>query len=324
MLEQLASAGVSAAGNLVGGLLSQAFAKKNAKIQFNNQSKLMDKQNAYTEWQQLNGQALDKQGLKNAGLSTATMQGPMNLAPSAGGTASMPTNPSFGNLGSDAVTAFQNAKIASAQARLADAQAEGLEIDNETKGEINKLNIDQLKKNLHLTDEQIVSFQQKNQYDAKMFKKQLKQADLTIDTLKENLKSVMLENGLKANELQFNIETYPYRIQQEFLRVEQLIANNQLTRAQTQVALRNVALISENITALQLSNDFDEATLKYRIDGEKAEQASRKAMQNTHTDKVIERIERSVGIIGTVVGTAVGAFTKVSSVRNLKGKTKKK
>lgn len=208
MVAGLAAAGVSAAGNVMSGLLNQAFAKRNAKIQTQQQKKLMDYQNQYTEWQQLNGQSLDKQGLKNAGLSTATMQGPMPLAGSAAGQAGMPSSPSFGSLGGDAVAAYYNAKQIDAGVRNTNAdsylkeqegkyyeeflqsrnkEAAGRANSADAQGQVDQQTIttkvEQFKQDLFLAKQQ-----------GKINAKTMLKLDAEVDNIKEQANKIRLEN----------------------------------------------------------------------------------------------------------------------------------
>ena len=148
-----ASAGISAVGDIAGGLIGQAFAKRNAEIQRNNQKHLMDYENKINLQNKLNNYSLEKQSMLNAGLNPAMMMdGSAQAAQVSGGSAQSVDTPHIGNLGSAAVQAAQqarlneaNIKLADASAKKVEAEAEGTEIDNSTRGERNQLTMSNMR-----------------------------------------------------------------------------------------------------------------------------------------------------------------------------------
>lgn len=162
-----AAAAISAAGDIAGGIIGQLFAKRNIKLQ-EESNKRIAKFNQQLEYEnQRNAGLLQMQGLKNAGLNVGAMLGgtPQVASAPADGT-SMPSSPDFDSLGKNSVAALQAAQLNQASIRLAEAnadkaeaEAEGTRIDNNTRDEKNRLNIDNLRQDLSVKDQQIVQSQ---------------------------------------------------------------------------------------------------------------------------------------------------------------------
>lgn len=162
-----AAAAISAAGDIAGGIIGQLFAKRNIKLQ-EESNKRIAKFNQELEYEnQRNAGLLQMQGLKNAGLNVGAMLGgtPQVASTPADGT-SMPSSPDFDSLGKNSVAALQAAQLNQASIRLAqanadkaEAEAEGTRIDNNTRDEKNRLNIDNMRKDLSVKDQQIVQSQ---------------------------------------------------------------------------------------------------------------------------------------------------------------------
>lgn len=162
-----AAAAISAAGDFAGGIIGQLFAKRNIKLQ-EESNKRIAKFNQQLEYEnQRNAGLLQMQGLKNAGLNVGAMLGgtPQVASAPADGT-SMPSSPDFDSLGKNSVAALQAAQLNQASIRLAEAnadkaeaEAEGTRIDNSTRDEKNRLNIDNMRKDLSVKDQQIVQSQ---------------------------------------------------------------------------------------------------------------------------------------------------------------------
>lgn len=162
-----AAAAISAAGDIAGGLIGQLFAKRNIKLQ-EQSNKRIAKFNQQLEYEnQRNAGLLQMQGLKNAGLNVGAMLGgtPQVASAPADGT-SMPSSPDFDSLGKNSIAALQAAQLNQASIRLAEAnadkaeaEAEGTRIDNNTRDEKNRLNIDNMRKDLSVKDQQIVQSQ---------------------------------------------------------------------------------------------------------------------------------------------------------------------
>lgn len=162
-----AAAAISAAGDIAGGIIGQLFAKRNIKLQ-EESNKRIAKFNQQLEYEnQRNAGLLQMQGLKNAGLNVGAMLGgtPQVASAPADGT-SMPSSPDFDSLGKNSVAALQAAQLNQASIRLAEAnadkaeaEAEGTRIDNNTRDEKNRLNIDNMRKDLSVKDQQIVQSQ---------------------------------------------------------------------------------------------------------------------------------------------------------------------
>lgn len=162
-----AAAAISAAGDIAGGIIGQLFAKRNIKLQ-EESNKRIAKFNQQLEYEnQRNAGLLQMQGLKNAGLNVGAMLGgtpEVASAPADG--SSMPSSPNFDSLGKNSVAALQAAQLNQASIRLAEAnadkaeaEAEGTRIDNNTRDEKNRLNIDNMRKDLSVKDQQIVQSQ---------------------------------------------------------------------------------------------------------------------------------------------------------------------
>lgn len=162
-----AAAAISAAGDIAGGIIGQLFAKRNIKLQ-EESNKRIAKFNQELEYEnQRNAGLLQMQGLKNAGLNVGAMLGgtpEVASAPADG--SSMPSSPNFDSLGKNSVAALQAAQLNQASIRLAEAnadkaeaEAEGTRIDNNTRDEKNRLNIDNMRKDLSVKDQQIVQSQ---------------------------------------------------------------------------------------------------------------------------------------------------------------------
>ena len=162
-----AAAAISAAGDIAGGLIGQAFAKRNIKLQ-EQSNKRIAKFNQQLEYEnQRNAGLLQMQGLKNAGMNVGAMLGgtPQVVSTQADGS-SMPSSPNLDSLGKNSVAALQAAQLNQASIRLAEAnadkaeaEAEGTRIDNNTRDEKNRLNIDNMRKDLSVKDQQIVQSQ---------------------------------------------------------------------------------------------------------------------------------------------------------------------
>lgn len=162
-----AAAAISAAGDIAGGIIGQLFAKRNIKLQ-EDSNKRIAKFNQQLEYEnQRNAGLLQLQGLKNAGMNVGAMLGgtpEVASAPADG--SSMPSSPNFDSLGKNSVAALQAAqlnqasiRLAEANAEKAEAEAEGTRIDNSTRDEKNKLNLDNMRKDLSVKDQQIVQSQ---------------------------------------------------------------------------------------------------------------------------------------------------------------------
>ncbi|QRV61767.1 hypothetical protein [Microvirus sp.] len=162
-----AAAAISAAGDIAGGIIGQLFAKRNIKLQ-EQSNKRIAKFNQQLEYEnQRNAGLLQMQGLKNAGMNVGAMLGgtpEVASAPADG--SSMPSSPNFESLGKNSVAALQAAqlnqasiRLAEANAEKAEAEAEGTRIDNSTRDEKNRLNIDNMRKDLSVKDQQIVQSQ---------------------------------------------------------------------------------------------------------------------------------------------------------------------
>lgn len=164
VLGGVASAGVSAAGDIGGALIGQLFAKRNMKMQ-ERSNKRIAKYNQQLEYEnQRNAALLQMQGLKNAGMNVGAMlgQAPQVASAPADGT-SMPDSPKLEGLGNNSVAAYQaqqlneaSIRLAEANADKAEAEAEGTKIDNNSRDEKNKLNIDNMRKDLSVKEQQIV------------------------------------------------------------------------------------------------------------------------------------------------------------------------
>ena len=158
-----ASAALSVAGDIGGALIGQAFAKRNMKLQ-EKANKRIAKFNQQLEYEnQRNAALLQMQGLKNAGLNVGAMLGqPPQVASAPADGSSMPQSPSLEGLGKNSVAAYQaqqlneaSIRLAQANADKAEAEAEGTKIDNQSRGEKNKLNLDNMRKDLSVKDQQI-------------------------------------------------------------------------------------------------------------------------------------------------------------------------
>lgn len=159
-----ASAALSVAGDIGGALIGQAFAKRNMKLQ-EQTNKRIAKFNQQLEYEnQRNAALLQMQGLKNAGMNVGAMLGQapqVATAPADG--SSLPQSPSLEGLGKNSIAAYQaqqlndaSIRLAEANADKAEAEAEGTKIDNSTRDEKNKLNLDNMRKDLSVKDQQIV------------------------------------------------------------------------------------------------------------------------------------------------------------------------
>ena len=159
-----ASAALSVAGDVGGALIGQAFARRNMKLQ-EQTNKRIAKFNQQLEYEnQRNAGLLQMQGLKNAGLNVGAMLGQapqVATAPADG--SSLPQSPSLEGLGKNSIAAFQaqqlneaSIRLAEANADKAEAEAEGTKIDNSTRDEKNKLNLDNMRKDLSVKEQQIV------------------------------------------------------------------------------------------------------------------------------------------------------------------------
>ena len=158
-----ASAALSVAGDIGGSLFGQAFAKRNMKLQ-ERANKRIAKFNQQLEYEnQRNAALLQMQGLKNAGMNVGAMLGqPPQVASSPADGSSLPQSPSLEGLGKNSVAAYQaqqlnaaSIRLAEANAKKAEAEAEGTKIDNQSRGEKNKLNLDNMRKDLSVKDQQI-------------------------------------------------------------------------------------------------------------------------------------------------------------------------
>lgn len=159
----IASAGLSVAGDVAGSLIGQAFAKRNMKLQ-EQANKRLAKFSQQLEYEnQRNAALLQMQGLKNAGMNVGAMLGesPQVASTPADGS-SMPESPKLEGLGKNSVAAYQaqqlneaSIRLAEANADKAEAEAEGTKIDNNTRDEKNKLNLDNMRKDLSVKDQQI-------------------------------------------------------------------------------------------------------------------------------------------------------------------------
>ena len=158
---------ISAAGDIAGALIGQAFAKRNIKLQ-EQSNKRIAKFNQQLEYEnQRNAGLLQMQGLKNAGMNVGAMLGGTpQVASSPADGSSMPSSPNLESLGKNSVSALQAAQLNQASIRLAEAnadkaeaEAEGTRIDNNTRDEKNRLNIDNMRKDLSVKDQQIVQSQ---------------------------------------------------------------------------------------------------------------------------------------------------------------------
>lgn len=158
-----ASAALSVAGDIGGALIGQAFAKRNMKLQ-ENANKRIAKFNQQLEYEnQRNAALLQMQGLKNAGMNVGAMLGQapqVATAPADGN--SMPQSPSLEGLGKNSIAAYQaqqlndaSIRLAEANADKAEAEAEGTKIDNSTRDAKNQLNLDNMRKDLSVKDQQI-------------------------------------------------------------------------------------------------------------------------------------------------------------------------
>lgn len=154
---------VSAAGDIGGALIGQAFAKRNLKLQENANMRLA-KYNQRLEYEnQRNAALLQMQGLKNAGMNVGAMLGqPPQVASTPADGVSMPDSPKLEGLGKNSVAAYQaqqlneaSIRLAEANADKAEAEAEGTKIDNNTRDQKNKLNLDNMRKDLSVKDQQI-------------------------------------------------------------------------------------------------------------------------------------------------------------------------
>lgn len=159
-----ASAALSVAGDIGGSLIGQAFARRNMKLQ-EQTNKRIAKFNQQLEYEnQRNAGLLQMQGLKNAGLNVGAMLGQapqVATAPADG--SSLPQSPSLEGLGKNSIAAYQaqqlndaSIRLAEANAEKAEAEAEGTKIDNSTRDEKNKVNLDNMRKDLSVKEQQIV------------------------------------------------------------------------------------------------------------------------------------------------------------------------
>ena len=159
-----ASAALSVAGDIGGALIGQAFANRNLKLQ-ERANKRIAKFNQQLEYEnQRNAAILQMQGLKNAGLNVGAMLGqPPQVASTSSDGVGMPASPKLEGLGQNSVAAYQAQKLNDASIRLAEAnadkaeaEAEGTKIDNKTRDDKNRLNLDSIRKDLSVKDQQIV------------------------------------------------------------------------------------------------------------------------------------------------------------------------
>lgn len=158
-----ASAALSVAGDIGGALIGQAFAKRNLKLQ-ENANKRIAKFNQQLEYEnQRNAGLLQMQSLKNAGMNVGAMLGqPPQVASAPSDGVSMPQSPRLEGLGKNSVAAYQaqqlneaSIRLAEANADKAEAEAEGTKIDNKSRDDKNKLNIENMRKDLSVKDQQI-------------------------------------------------------------------------------------------------------------------------------------------------------------------------
>lgn len=159
-----ASAALSVAGDIGGALIGQAFAKRNMKLQ-ERANKRIAKFNQQLEYEnQRNAYLLQMQGLKNAGMNVGAMLGQQpQVASAPADGSSMAQSPSLEGLGKNSIAAFQaqqlnaaSIRLAEANADKAEAEAEGTKIDNNTRDQKNKLNLENMRKDLSVKDQQIV------------------------------------------------------------------------------------------------------------------------------------------------------------------------
>lgn len=126
------SAAIGAGSSLIGGLIQQAFAKRNLQRQVSAQKDLTEFNLKKQYDIMLNEMRLKKMGLKNAGISTATMNGQFGGNASVSqGSAGMPQTPNINIDALGAMSQLSSVKDIEASARLKNAEAENKEIENE-------------------------------------------------------------------------------------------------------------------------------------------------------------------------------------------------
>ena len=127
-----ATGGINAAGSVLSAMTNQAFYKKNLEREVNAQKDLLNYQNKINQNNLLVEQSLKKQSLRNAGLSTASMNGDGTQLVGQ----SIPSSPSapmpnidMSNLGSASVQGYLNATQANLNTIESTYRGQKLELD---------------------------------------------------------------------------------------------------------------------------------------------------------------------------------------------------
>lgn len=207
------SLATSSATSAASGLIGSAFSALAAHQQYKNNKKLMAQQNQYAidafnrenerqDYLLRNQLSMQKEGLKNAGYSTADPNGTGVQAASVN-SLEAPSNPSvsvqpqFPDVSGSAFLALANARKVNADARLSEIEAKyrarilaGNLAKIETELEVYR---DQLHVNLDLAKQELANKGQ--QFDLNDL--QIKQAAVTLDSLSEQLKIIKVDAKYK-------------------------------------------------------------------------------------------------------------------------------
>lgn len=225
----LPSLGIGAAANglfnMIGQRMQYKYNKKLMALQNQYSIEAFNRENDRQDWLLRNSAALQKQGLENAGYSTADPSGTGFEQPTTNNQ-DVPSNPS--------AQPFDMSKFGLAealQARLVAAQAENLEIKNRyevrrQEGEIGALELD-LKKYRETIDEQVGEIKSRY-YNVT---KQNRRLDAEIDNLAEVTKGIHLDNNFKESSLknrlsELSTELEKLGYERDIKKAEKLLADN--------------------------------------------------------------------------------------------------
>lgn len=278
LLSTIISAATSAASTGVGAGVSSAGRKKSQKRAYNYNVKLAQLQSQLNQeqsaWNYLNSAKLQKQGLKQAGISTALMNEGTATAGSMSNV-NVPSMPgsydtgelignAFGSLVQNIATLSQ-ARLSDALAKKAGAETEGQEIKNELESRYGAQNYEASIKNLDEDTKFKVSQQlynyQKSDNDTKLTNAQVKSLESEIkcrlSTLPLQVK-LLSEQAFEANQSGKLKGAEVYKVYQDIsesqARIKLIQSQTGMTDAQRDVLLQTVTnkIIEAGILAKDL------------------------------------------------------------------------
>lgn len=282
----LITVGSNAVNSFVNGAISNFYNKKSESRQQENNLALMQQQQAYTQQNMADANAMNRQnivdslslekqarhkaGLTTAGLGSDGMTTPVGVSNQQGAGASA----GLSHASTDSGPGLADSLVKLAQAKLFDSQAQGQDNVNSRYNDVvdstireKDANIQQLMSMSRYNDQQKEHIAQIMNQDAQKFPALMKGLGLSNDELTAKIDSIMQDVNLKKQMFDFNVSKLPLDLKLCSAQIYELYTRGNLNNKNAQVALANVALINAEAESISWDSDYKAATFFDRCQG---------------------------------------------------------